>query len=82
LSFFGIELSTSPGAAKSGQAPHGMRYSFDVTSLVDRLRERGEWDPATVRVSLRPIEDGDEQDSAAADVAPSIRVGTVSLYQA
>jgi hypothetical protein len=82
VSFFGIELSTPAGAAEAGQDPHGMRYSFDVTALVDRLRERGEWDPATVRVSLRPIEDGDEQESAAADDAPSIRVGTVSLYQA
>ncbi len=81
-SFFGIELSTPAGAAASGQAAHGMRYSFDVTELVDRLRARADWDPARLRVSLHPVDGSDEPEAAAAGLDRSaIRVGTFSVYQ-
>ena len=80
-SFFGIEQSTPAGAAASGQAAHGMRYSFDVTDLVNRLRSNPGWDPANLRVELRPVEGSGEEDGAAAAATRPIRIGTVSLYQ-
>lgn len=81
VSFFGIELSTEAGAARAGQAPHGMRYSFDITALVDRLRSRGDWDPARLRVLVEPVEGSAEPDTAAAGLESPVRIGTVSVYQ-
>jgi hypothetical protein len=80
-SFFGIELTTAPGAAESGEEAHAMRYSFNVTNLVNRLQSRGEWDPARVTVTLHPVDGSDEPATAAAGVEPPIRIGTVSVYQ-
>ena len=81
VSFFGIEQSTPAGAAASGQAAHGMRYSFDVTDEVNRLRSGADWDPANLRVTLRPVEGSGEQDRAAAGADRPIRIGTIGLYQ-
>lgn len=81
VSFFGIEQSTPAGAARSGQAAHGMRYSFDVTDLITRLRSSADWDPANLRVVLRPVEGSEEEDRAAAAADRPVRIGTVSLYQ-
>jgi len=81
VSFFGIEQSTPAGAAASGRAAHGMRYSFDVTDLVNRLRSSPGWDPANLRVALRPVEGSEEEDAAAAGADRPIRIGTISLYQ-
>jgi hypothetical protein len=77
--FFGIELTTPQGAAASGEAAHAMRYSFDITRLVDRLRAQGDWDPERLRVQVLPL--GDEPESAALALPPPIRVGTFSIYQ-
>jgi hypothetical protein len=85
VSFFGIELSTPAGAAESGQAAHGMRYSFDITALVDRLRAGGDWDPVRLRVTLHPVEGSDEAETAAEDLTvdrPATRIGTLGVYQA
>jgi hypothetical protein len=80
VSFFGVELTTPQGAAASDEAAHAMRYSFDVTALVDRLRARGTWAPDRVRVSLQPL--GEEPEPGAAlGAPPPIRVGTFGLYQ-
>ena len=80
VSFFGIE-KTDPHAAGSRQEPHGMRYTFDVTGLVDRLRAQGQWDPGRVSVSMLPAVDDDEPEPLGAAVAARVRVGTFSLYQ-
>lgn len=79
VSFFGIELTTPQGAAESAEAAHAMRYSFDITRLVDRLRAQGDWDPDRLRVSVQPL--GEEPEAEAAAAPPPIRVGTFSIYQ-
>ncbi len=58
-----------------------MRYSFDVTDLVDRLRAGGSWQADTVRVSLLPIAPDDEPEPPAVDATAPVRVGTFNLYQ-
>lgn len=79
VSFFGIE-KTDPVA---GGPPHGMRYSFDVTELVQRLRAVGAWKPDRLTVSMLPAPDdlGPEPEPLASATETAIRVGTFSLYQ-
>lgn len=79
VSFFGLEQAGSARAEPKGREAHPIRYSFDVTELVDRLSAQGGWDPATMRVDLLPVE-GSEPEQAAAAVVRPVRVGTVSLY--
>ena len=67
-------------AADRRAEPHGMRYSFDVTGLVDRLQAQGAWDPGRVTVSMLPAVDDDEPEPLGAAVAARVRVGTFSLY--
>ncbi|HEY5843118.1 MAG TPA: hypothetical protein VIU87_16950, partial [Mycobacterium sp.] len=61
----------------------GMRYSFDVTELVDRLRAAGAWEPDRLTVSLLPAPDElePEPEPVAAGKETPVRVGTFSLYQ-
>jgi hypothetical protein len=80
LSFFGLEQANAAAAAAAGRDAHGMRYSFDVTELVDRLRERSGWDPAHLRVTVLPVDDSDVPDEAGATRAEPVRVGTFSLH--
>ena len=54
ISFFGIEDTDPATAAATRKEPHGMRYSFDVTDVVDRLRSAGHWQDGTMRVTLLP----------------------------
>jgi hypothetical protein len=60
-----------------------MRYSFDVTELVDRLRAAGAWEPDRLSVSLLPASDElePEPEPVAAGAQTPVRVGTFSLYQ-
>ncbi len=94
VSFFGIESTDPITAAATRTERHGMRYSFDVTDLVGRLRARAGWTPADLRVTLLPITPpeevppGDEDEGLAAGGAQAPRppagpviVGTISLYQ-
>jgi tyrosinase len=80
VSFFGIEQGASGPAAAAGRESHAMRYSFDVTDLVARLRSSGRWDDGELRVALIPVEDGTEDEPAGASAGPNVRVGTVSFY--
>jgi tyrosinase len=82
ISFFGIEASVPVAPVGGGRASHPMRYNFDVTAIVNRLRAAHDWDPKKLRVQLLPIEhEGDEPAAAAAVVKP-IKIGTVGIYQA
>jgi hypothetical protein len=58
-----------------------MRYSFDVTDQVNQLRSSADWDPANLRVTLRPVDGSGEEDRAAAGADRPIRIGTIGLYQ-
>jgi len=81
VSFFGIEQTDPATAAATRQEPHGMRYSFDVTGLVNRLRAAGQWRPDRLTVSMLPATDEVEPDPAGAAAQTPVRVGTFSLYQ-
>ena len=81
ISFFGIEDTDPATAAATRKEPHGMRYSFDVTDIVDRLRSTGHWQDGTVRVTLLPLAPDDEPERLAADMPAPVRVGTFNLYQ-
>lgn len=84
ISFFGIEESTPAAATSAGRASHSMRYNFDVTNLVGRLRAKNDWDPKNLRVQLIPIEHKGEKEDVAASVNPvkPVKIGTVGIYQA
>jgi len=81
ISFFGIEDTDPATAATNRKEPHGMRYSFDVTDVVDRLRAVGSWQADTIRVTLLPVTPDDEPEALAADAPAPVRVGTFNLYQ-
>lgn len=80
VSFVGIEQAGSPAAGPKGRGAHPIRYSLDVTDVVERLRAAGAWDDGTLRVDLLPIEGSQEPEPAAAGPAAGIRVGAISLY--
>ncbi len=79
VSFFGIEQAGRAGDDPKGREAHPIRYSFDVTELVERLRAGGGWNAKKMRVALLPVE-GSEPEGAAAGTTRPVRVGTVSLY--
>jgi tyrosinase len=81
VSFFGIELTDPGSVAANKDEPHGMRYTFDVTELINRLRSQGHWQPGQLTVTMLPATSDGELEPAAAAATPPIRVGTFSLYQ-
>jgi len=80
VSFFGIEQAGAADAAATGRQPHPIRYSFDITEIVDRLQAKGAWDAAKMQVSLLPVGGAEEAQDEAAPVAEPVRVGTVSVH--
>jgi hypothetical protein len=86
VSFFGIEHLSATEA--SGDGPHGFRRTFDITSTVRELRDRGVWDDQRAIVSVRPVapipppgpvSDTDAAAAADAQAAP-VRIGRVSVF--
>jgi tyrosinase len=75
LPFFGIE-TTVPDEAEE-EAPHRLRYVFDITATVAELTARGRWDPGRLRVTFAPIGGPDARLDAA---PPPVRVSHVSLF--
>lgn len=81
LSFFGIERAVDP--KRDGES-HGLKVTIDITDLVARLTEQGQWDEATMHVTFRPhrlIAAGGDGKTVepAADEHP-VTVGRVSLF--
>ena len=76
LPFFGIE-STVPDEAEV-EAPHRLRYVFDITPTVAELTAHGRWDPARLHVTFAPIAVQPETRLEAAP--PPVRVSHVSLF--
>ena len=74
VSFFGIEGSAS--------GHHSLGYAFDVTDIVQALRDEDSWDPADVHVVFEPIGPVyDDNRSGDEDTAP-VEVGTINIsYQ-
>lgn len=77
LSFFGIESTGSEGQG-GDEAPHPLRYDFDITPIVEKLKQEGRWDPDHLDVTFSAIEAPDEE-IAQHDIPP-VQIGRVSLY--
>jgi tyrosinase len=78
MSLFGIESSKSDEDDADDEAPHTLRYAFDITPIVAKLTEEDRWDPEHVDVTITPIEARDEE-IAAYDIPP-VKIGRISLY--
>jgi tyrosinase len=89
LAPFGIELMNDPDREHEGVP--GLRHTFDITSLVNELRQAGKWDSSRVNVIFEVIPPlpppGEEPETAAmmaseqeAAAAAPLRVGRVSLF--
>jgi hypothetical protein len=79
VSFFGIEQASNLDVDHPGG--HGLSYAFDVTRVVDELREEALWKPEQASVSFLPVapELGGSEEAAAVDVPP-IKIGRVSFF--
>jgi tyrosinase len=93
INFFGIEEAGDLDSDHPGGP--GLRFAFDVTELVDELRDQGIWDPSQMTVTFAPLQPspppgGPALAAEAAEVAagdeeapsppPPVRVGRVSIY--
>jgi tyrosinase len=71
FSTFGLAEATAENEDHAGS---GLSFSFDITDLVARLVEAGDWDPTDLDVAItptKPVEGG----------APDIEVGVVGVYR-
>lgn len=85
VSFFGIEHLSDLDRDHDG--PVGLRHVFDITGLVEELRERGAWDGEQFTVTFRPLglepPPGADRSVLAPlsdEDSPRVRVGRVSLF--
>jgi tyrosinase len=76
LPFFGIE-STTPDD-NDEEAPHRLRYVFDITDTVADLTARGDWNPAQLQVTFAPVGVGPE--TRLEHTPPPVQIGRVSLF--
>jgi tyrosinase len=72
VSMFGVREASETNEEHSGS---GLTFSFDITGVVQRLQEAGEWDPQRLRVTFAPARVGAEQGG-------NVSAGRVSLYYA
>jgi tyrosinase len=72
VSMFGVMEASESDEEHSGS---GLTFSFDITGVVQRLQETGEWDPARLRVTFAPVRAGAEQGG-------DVSAGRVSLFYA
>jgi tyrosinase len=75
LPMFGVATASRPSARSTGS---GLRYTFDITAVVQTLRDAGDWDPNALRVSFVPEPEIASLESVAS--VPPIQVGRVSLF--
>jgi tyrosinase len=81
VAFFGVELARD--VDRDDHGGHGLRYAFDITGLVDELRAQNRWDPEQMKVTFSPLRVRPPPGAAparAAEPAPPVRIGRVSLY--
>jgi tyrosinase len=72
VSMFGVLEASESNEEHSGS---GLTFSFDITGVVQRLQETGEWDPERLRVTFTPMRAGAEQGG-------NVSAGRVSLFYA
>jgi tyrosinase len=78
VSFFGIEQASNLDVDHPGG--HGLSYAFDVTSVVDELREEARWTPEKASVSFLPVAPELAGGADAAVDVPPIKIGRVSFF--
>jgi tyrosinase len=81
LPFFGIE-TTVPEEAEE-EAPHRLRYVFDITPTVAELTAKGHWNPDELHVTFAPVVGPDTRPGllGEAEAEPSpVHVTHVSLF--
>jgi tyrosinase len=54
MPFFGIETTVSNDAEE--EAPHRLRYVYDITDVRADLTSRNRWDPERLQVSFAPVD--------------------------
>jgi hypothetical protein len=69
---FGVPEASESDEEHSGS---GSTFSFDITGVVQRLQEAGDWDPRRLRVTFAPAR-------VDAERAGDVSAGRVSLYYA
>jgi tyrosinase len=72
VSMFGVLEASQSDEEHSGS---GLTFSFDITGVVERLQEAGEWDPEHLRVTFTPVHASEEQPG-------NVSAGRVSLFYA
>jgi tyrosinase len=72
VSMFGVLEASQSDEEHSGS---GLTFSFDITGVVERLQETGEWDPESLRVTFTPVHASEEQPG-------NVSAGRVSLFYA
>jgi tyrosinase len=72
VSMFGVREASKSDEEHSGSA---WTFSFDITGVVQRLQESGEWDPERLRVTFTPVRPG-------AEPGGDVSAGRVSLFYA
>jgi len=72
VSMFGVLEASQSDEEHSGS---GLTFSFEITGVVERLQEAGEWDPEHLRVTFTPVRAAEEQTG-------NVRAGRVSLFYA
>jgi tyrosinase len=72
VSMFGVMEASESDEEHSGS---GLTFSFDITGIVQRLQETGDWDPQRLRVTFTPV-------GASAEQGGDVNVGRVSLFYA
>jgi tyrosinase len=73
-SMFGVVESSGADPTHSGS---GLTFSFEITDLVRRLEEAGDWDPTHLRVAFVPV-----RDAAGELYEGDVTIGRVSVYYA
>lgn len=78
ISFFGIEYAHDADEDTPGGP--GMRFAFDITDLVEELREQNRWDPERVKVTFAPLRPGPPR-RRGKEVEPTpVSIGRVSFF--
>lgn len=82
VAFFGIELASD--LDRDHPEGHGLRYAFDITDVVNELREQGRWDPKRLQVTFSPLRvslpEGARERAERDTTSVPVRIGRVSLY--
>jgi tyrosinase len=73
MSLFGLKEASR---AKGEHAGSGLHYSYDISGIVQKLQEKGDWDPENVRVTFVP----DYELEGRASAGEGVQVGRISVY--